>query len=195
MLIKLFSQYFQEFLSSRKFFFLFFVLILSFYVRLDAELMIFLSVVLVIFTVWSSLSDFLGTILMVRSAFLYLAIIRYYQARMWLIYMSYKVMALNLYSNKLPFFFKWYRLYSKRIYDTIVFQGENLSDTWNRLNNLYVFLGIKSTMVFLWISFYDFYISLFFSNTLFEDLFTLNIRKLSEYCILNEVFLTNNLDI
>jgi len=89
--------------NSLVLYFLFFFFI-SFYIRLDAELMIFWSVLLVLFTIWNSLSDFLANVLNIKSTLYYFYFIRFYQGRLWFIYLSHKYFNLNLFLFKVPFF-------------------------------------------------------------------------------------------
>lgn len=165
------------------FYFLFFFFI-SFYIRLDAELMIFWSVLLVLFTVWNSLSDLLANILNIKTTLYYFYFIRFYQGRLWFIYLSHKYFSLNLFLFKLPFFFKWYKFYMKRALDLLDNSGVITFKNWDSFLNFFVLFILRNSMSLIWINFYRLILNLFF----FKDNFVskLNSRKLAEYVLLNK---------
>jgi hypothetical protein len=165
------------------FYFVFFFFI-SFYIRLDAELMIFWSVLLVLFTVWNSLSDFLANILNIKITLYYFYFIRFYQGRLWFIYLSHKYFTLNLFLFKLPFFFKWYKFYTKRSLDLLNSAGINTFKNWDVFLNYFILFVLRNSMSLVWINFYRLILNLFF----FKDNYVskLNSRKLAEYVLLNK---------
>jgi hypothetical protein len=162
-----------------------FIFSLTFYIRLDAELMILLSVLLVLFTVWTSLTDMLSTLLLHKSTLYYYYLVRFYQSRMWLIYLSYKYIMLNLHTSRLPYFIKWYKFYSRRIVEYISVQGSDLSVIWDRLINHFSFIFLKYIMCCIWVSLYRTYIKVYFASTVEFDAYSLNMRKLTQYVLLN----------
>lgn len=177
---KLLNSYFT---NNLVFYFIFFFFI-SFYIRLDAELMIFWSVLLVLFTIWNSLSDLLANILNIKITLYYFYFIRFYQGRLWFIYLSHKYFNLNLFLFKLPFFFKWYKFYIKRSLDLLDNSGVILFKNWDNFLNFFVLFVLRNSMSLAWINFYRLILNLFF----FKDNFVskLNSRKLAEYVLLNK---------
>jgi hypothetical protein len=187
-LIRNFDIFLRTFFTNKIVALFLFLFTFVFYIRLDAELMILLSVLLVLFTIWNSLTEMLSVILSSRSTLYYYYLIRFYQARMWTIYLSYKLVSVHLYSTSLPYYFKWFKLYSQRLNRLVMVQGEDLLLTWNNLINFFAFVQVKLVMSSIWAAFYKSYINLYFVRELEFNFDDLNMRKLSEYCVLNSAF-------
>jgi hypothetical protein len=174
------SLFFQNSLIYYFFFFFF----ISFYIRLDAELMIFWSVLLVLFTVWNSLSDLVANILNIKITLYYFYFIRFYQGRLWFIYLSHKYFSLNLFLFKLPFFFKWYKFYVTRVLNLLESKGFLVLTNWDTYLNFFILVILRNVMSLVWINFFRSILNLFFLKDCSAS--KLNSKKLAEYVLLNK---------
>lgn len=189
MLFSDFKNSLGRFFSNNLIYYFIFIFTLSFYIRLDAELMIFWSVLLVLFTIWNSLSDFLANILNIKITLYYFYFIRFYQGRLWFIYLAHKYFSLNLFLFKIPFFFKWYKFYSKRCFNLLEHSGFLILEHWNSYLNYFILFVLRNLMSLVWISLYRSIFSLFFAKD--NAISRLNSKKLSEYVLLNKASFNN----
>lgn len=189
MLFSEFKSRLNIFFNNNLVYYFIFFFSLSFYIRLDAELMIFWSVLLVLFTVWNSLSDFLANILNIKITLYYFYFIRFYQGRLWFIYLSHKYFSLNLFLFKVPFFFKWYKFYSKRSFGLLENSGISVLNNWDIYLNYFTLFVLRNVMSLLWISLYRSVFALFFIKD--NNISRLNSKKLVEYVLLNKACFNN----
>jgi hypothetical protein len=146
--------------------------------------MIFWSVLLVLFTIWNSLSDFLANVLNIKSTLYYFYFIRFYQGRLWFIYLSHKYFNLNLFLFKVPFFFRWFNFYFKRSKNLLDDSVSGTLSIWDSYLNFYILFCLKNFMSLLWINFYKSILNLFFVKD--NSISNLNSRKITEYVLLNK---------
>lgn len=116
--------------------------------------------------------------MLARSSTYYYYFSRYYQSRLWLIYLSYKFILVALYRFRVPLYLQWYNVYSSRILNLVDIKIVN---NWNMLLNLYFSKTIISNMIFIWSFFYKISFNIFEKINYSDS----NIRKISEYLLLN----------
>jgi hypothetical protein len=155
------------------------------YIRFDAELFIFLSVILVLFTVWNSLTVMLSKYLFVKSTVYYYYFLRYYQARLWLIYSIYTFVKFYLFTKRLPYFNKWYNFYLNNTSVIILKELPHLVERWDIFLNYFLYALISNLMIILWTGFYKYSFNLFLISTNGVN-YRQNWRKLTEYVLLNK---------
>lgn len=177
---------FQNLVLNTLFLFFFSFFFVIGFIRMDAELLIFLSVFLVIFSVWNLISDFLGKLLFIKMTTYYYYFVRYYQGRIWLVYLLSQYLSVYLFSKRLPYFLKWYKIYESR-FALLNDKGFNeLLIEWDKLLNLYVYDTYLLILSNIWVSFYKAYIYLYIKYSLENAYFYDNSRKLTEYILLNK---------
>lgn len=157
-------------------------------IRFDAELLIFLSIFLVICSVWNMLSDLLAKFLFVKVTLYYYYFVRYYQGRLWLVYLIYKFFSLYLYTKRLPYFIQWYKIYETRLVFFFSSSFELLNEKWDNLLNYYFYKIYFNIFRTLWFNVYKNYIDTYFLYTLDNNVFFGdNLRKVTEYILLNKL--------
>jgi hypothetical protein len=188
-MLSIFNNYIKSFLNQFFLFNLFFVFIFVFalisYIRLDAEWMIFVSVLLVFFSIWNLLADFLSNLLNVKGIQYYFYFVRFYQGRLWLIFLLNGYFSLSLYINKITKIFNCYNLYKEKFQSYIDLNSFSLIEKWNLLLNFYTFNYISLLMSQVWIFFYKSVIDIYIFQTNNSVIYSLNSKKLAEYILLN----------
>lgn len=184
-------KFIEEFLKKNLlnglflFFFSFFFLVS--FIRMDAELLIFLSIFLVVFSVWNFLSNFLSKVLFIKMTLYYYYFVRYYQGRIWLVFLISRYASIYLFSKRLPYFIKWYKLYEGRFNILCNVNFNNLVEGWENLLNLYIYNLYLIVLANIWVGFYKSYANLYLRYAVDNiDSFD-NSRKLTEYILLNKV--------
>lgn len=183
--LNFFQNLLNIFINNTFFFFCWFFILVSF-IRFDAELIIFFSVFLVILSVWNNLSSFMGKILFIKVTLYYYYFVRYYQGRLWLVYLLSRYLSLYIYSKRLPYFLKWFFIYQDRFNSLVESVFIKLNYRWDNLLNYYIYVSFVNILVYLWTSFYRLNISHYLYSTYFDLFFQDNLKKVAEYALLNK---------
>lgn len=186
-MIKNFGRSISDILFSNIFLLLCCFFIVTSFIRFDAELIIFFSVFFVVLSVWNNLSSFIGKFLFIKVTLYYYYFVRYYQGRLWLVYLLQRYLNLYIFSKRLPYFLKWFSVYEKRFHSLIGTNFFQLNSRWDNLLNYFFYFVFVNSLIYLWTSFYRLNISHYLYTTFSDLFFQDNLRKVSEYVLLNKI--------